>query len=38
VLFAGYGSLLEEERAFRFDRLTRSRDSFFVKLSYLFRS
>jgi len=38
VLFAGYGSSLAEERAFRFDRLTRSRDAFFVKLSYLFRS
>lgn len=38
VLFAGYGSTIEEERAFRFDDLTRSRDAFFVKLSYLFRS
>jgi hypothetical protein len=38
VLFAGYGSTLEDERAFRFDRLARSRDAFFVKLSYLFRS
>jgi hypothetical protein len=38
VLFAGYGSTLEEERAFRFDDLRRSQDGFFVKLSYLFRS
>ncbi|MEQ1855883.1 MAG: DUF5916 domain-containing protein [Longimicrobiales bacterium] len=38
VLFAGYGSTLEENRAFRFDRLARTRDAFFVKLSYLFRS
>jgi hypothetical protein len=38
VLFAGYGSTLEDERAFRFDDLARTRDAFFVKLSYLFRS
>ncbi len=38
VLFAGYGSTLADERAFRFQRLARNRDAFFVKLSYLFRS
>jgi hypothetical protein len=38
VLFAGYGSTLEDTRAFRFDDLARTRDAFFVKLSYLFRS
>jgi hypothetical protein len=38
VLFAGYGSTLREDRAFRFDSLERSRDAFFVKLSYLFRA
>jgi hypothetical protein len=38
VIFAGYGSTLAEDRAFRFDGLERRRDAFFVKLSYLFRS
>lgn len=37
VLFAGYGSTLGEERAFRFDGLERRNDGFFLKLSYLFR-
>lgn len=37
VLFAGYGSLLQEPRAYRFSALRRSSDGFFVKLSYLFR-
>jgi hypothetical protein len=37
VIFAGYGSTLEEERSFRFDDLARRGDAFFVKLSYLFR-
>jgi len=38
VLFAGYGSTLREDRAFRFDGLERAQDGFFVKLSYLFRA
>ncbi len=38
VIFAGYGSTLAEDRAFRFDGLERRRDAFFVKLSYLFCS
>jgi len=37
VIFAGYGSALLEESAFRFGDLTRQRDGFFLKLSYLFR-
>jgi hypothetical protein len=37
VVFAGYGSGLEEPDAFRFRRLRRVGDGFFVKLSYLFR-
>jgi hypothetical protein len=37
VVFAGYGSTLSEEGAFRFTGLERRRDGFFVKLSYLFR-
>lgn len=37
VFFAGYGSTLEEESAFRFRGLSRSRDGFFTKFSYLFR-
>jgi hypothetical protein len=37
VVFLGYGSALEEERAFRFSGLDRRADAFFVKLSYLFR-
>ena len=37
VLFAGYGSSLAEEEAFRFRGLGRTRDGFFTKLSYLFR-
>ena len=37
VLFAGYGSSLAEEEAFRFRGLARTRDGFFTKLSYLFR-
>jgi hypothetical protein len=37
VLFAGYGSTLEEDHAFRFRGLSRRRDGFFTKLSYLFR-
>jgi hypothetical protein len=37
VIFAGYGSALLEESAFRFGGLTRQRDGFFLKLTYLFR-
>ncbi|MGE0552812.1 MAG: DUF5916 domain-containing protein, partial [Gemmatimonadales bacterium] len=37
VFFAGYGSSLVEDDPFRFRGLTRTRDAFFTKLSYLFR-
>jgi hypothetical protein len=37
VLFAGYGSTLTEPEALRFRSLDRTSDSFFVKLTYLFR-
>ena len=37
VIYLGYGSLLREPRAFRFRRLERERDSYFLKMSYLFR-
>jgi hypothetical protein len=37
VLFAGYGSTLTEPEALRFRDLDRTSDSFFVKLTYLFR-
>jgi Domain of unknown function (DUF5916) len=37
VLFAGYGSTLVEPEALRFRSLDRTSDSFFVKLTYLFR-
>jgi hypothetical protein len=37
VFFAGYGSSLQEDRAFRFRSLERLSDGFFTKLSYLFR-
>jgi hypothetical protein len=37
VLFFGYGSNLTEVNAFEFSEMTRVRDGFFVKLSYLFR-
>jgi hypothetical protein len=37
VLFAGYGSTLVEPDALRFRSLDRTNDSFFVKLTYLFR-
>lgn len=37
VLFVGYGSTLIEPEEFRFRGLTRQNDSFFVKMSYLFR-
>ena len=37
VVFAGYGSNMLDEDAFRFRGLTRTDDALFVKLSYLFR-
>lgn len=37
VIFAGYGSSLTEPEAFRFRQISRVRDGFFVKLSYLLR-
>ncbi|HKJ01627.1 MAG TPA: hypothetical protein VJ997_04205 [Longimicrobiales bacterium] len=37
VIFFGYGSNLSEPDAFQFDNLKRTKDGFFVKLSYLFR-
>jgi hypothetical protein len=37
VVFAGYGSDMVDEEAFRFRGLRRTDDAFFVKLSYLFR-
>jgi hypothetical protein len=37
VVFAGYGSVMDEPRAFRFGDLQRNSDGFFVKASYLFR-
>ena len=37
VLFLGYGSDMTDAGAFRFSNLTRTSDSFFAKLSYLFR-
>ncbi len=37
VVFAGYGSNMLDDDAFRFHELTRTDDAFFLKLSYLFR-
>src|SRR2546423_1106560 len=37
VVFAGYGSNMVDEDAFRFRGLARTDDAFFLKLSYLFR-
>ncbi len=37
VVFAGYGSVMNEPEAFRFGELERRTDGFFVKASYLFR-
>ena len=37
VFYAGYGSTMTEPEAFRFQRLRRSRDAFFAKVSYLFQ-
>ncbi len=38
VFFLGYGSSLDEPDAFRFRRLSRTSDGFFLKLSYLIRA
>jgi hypothetical protein len=37
VIFAGYGSTLNEDRPYSFNDMRRTTDGFFVKLSYLFR-
>ena len=37
VFFFGYGSSLDEPTAFRFRRIGRLNDGFFLKMSYLFR-
>ncbi len=37
VIYVGYGGTLREQQPFRFRGLSRERDSYFVKLSYLFR-
>jgi hypothetical protein len=37
VVFAGYGSNMVDEEAFQFRGLRRTDDTFFLKLSYLFR-
>ena len=37
ILFLGYGATLDETDAFRFQRMERHEDRFFMKLSYLFR-
>jgi hypothetical protein len=37
VAFFGYGSTLDDTRAFGFDRMTRQSDGFFVKLAYQIR-
>ena len=37
VVFAGYGSTMTEPETFRFRDLRKQRDSFFAKVSYLFR-
>jgi hypothetical protein len=37
VFFAGYGSSLTEAESLRFNRLQRTNDGFFLKVSYLFR-
>ena len=37
LVYLGYGSTMEEPRGFRFQELTRTRDGFFGKVSYLFR-
>jgi hypothetical protein len=37
VVFAGYGASLTEQEAFRFSKLERVRDGFFLKVSYVLR-
>jgi len=37
VILAGYGSNLDDSRAFKFERLTRNNDAFFAKVGWLFR-
>jgi hypothetical protein len=37
VIYVGYGGTLREQQPFRFRGLSRERDAYFVKLSYLFR-
>jgi hypothetical protein len=37
VVFLGYGARMRDDEAFRFRRLRRSDDGFFVKVAYLFR-
>jgi hypothetical protein len=37
VILAGYGSTMDDTGAFKFERLARSNDAFFAKLSWLFR-
>ena len=38
VVYLGYGARMLEPESFRFERLTRSSDALFLKLSYLFRN
>ena len=38
VVYVGYGARMLEPESFRFERLTRSSDALFLKLSYLFRN
>ena len=38
VFYLGYGARLAEPESFKFERLTRTRDVFFFKASYLFRN
>ncbi len=37
VVYLGYGNTSTENEPFRFTRMERQRDGFFVKMSYLFR-
>ncbi len=37
LFYFGYGATMSEADQFRFSNLSRSRDGFFAKLSYLFR-
>jgi hypothetical protein len=37
VIFAGYGSTMNDDDTYRFRNLERTQDGFFVKLSYLLR-